>query len=355
LTAIIEELERRAETREIGRLQEIRQELKGHARAAGHAIFTPLSMFEQGRGRSLSYPYAFHHGGRTELQFNVGFEPGGFRNGVAFSFEPSRTVPRPEETLIPSVKRFNEYLTLHPQQFADMSMWHWEGNERKGSDHPPTPIQAGLIRRGLFLFMGRMQPANAIDYDLIVEDFDRLLPLYRFVEGNEIFPEVTEQPKTGFQFKPGCTVKLARTTGSLQERELNITLRHNELQRALHNHLASVYSTDDVGTERESAGGQVDVVVRRGDTFWFYEIKTAMSARACIRQALSQLLEYSFWPGGQEAEKLVIVGEAPLDRGAELYLTILRKRFALPIEYAQFDMATGRLNPSRDLLSATAP
>jgi hypothetical protein len=73
LTEIIQEIERRAQTREIGRLQEIRQELKGHAHPAGHSIFTAQSIFE-GNG----YAYAFHHGGRTELQFNVGFEPEGF-------------------------------------------------------------------------------------------------------------------------------------------------------------------------------------------------------------------------------------------------------------------------------------
>jgi hypothetical protein len=340
LISIVAEIERRAKTREIGRLQEIRRELKGHARLAANSIFTPQSIFDE--------DYAFHYGGRTELQFNIGFEPRGFRHGVAFSFEPSRTVPEPEETLISSVQRFNEYLTLHSQQFADMSMWHSDENER-GADHPPTPIQADLIRRGMFVFMGRMQAADAIDYDLIVEDFDRLLPLYRFVEGRATFPQVAEPTKGGFQFKPGCTVKSESATASLAERQLNIILRHNELQRALHDHLASLYGADDVGTERESAGGQVDVIVRRGEKFWFYEIKTSMSARGCIREALAQLLEYSFWPGAQEAEKLIIVGEPPLDANADLYLVALRKRFALPIAYQQFEMAKGMLNPPKDI------
>jgi hypothetical protein len=338
LTAIIQEIERRAQTREIGRLQEIRRTLKGHSRT--HSIFSRQSVFEE-RG------FAFHDGGRTELQFNVGFDTEGLRHGVAFSFEPSRALPRPEEKLIPSVRRFNEYLTLYPQQFADMSMWHWEADERGDSDHPPTPIQADLIRRGIFMFMGRMQPIDAIDYDLMLDDLDRLLPLYRFVEGSNSFPKLTEPTKGGFQFKPGCTMKLARTTGSLQERALNITLRHNELQKALYDHLSSLYGGDDVGTENDSADGQVDVILRLGKRFWFYEIKTAMSARACIRQALAQLLEYSFWPRAQEAGKLVIVGEPPFDPDAKLYLATLRKRFGLPIYYEQFDMAKGTLHSSQ--------
>lgn len=261
LTAIIQEIEHRAKAREIGRLQEIRKELKGHARLAAHSIFTSQSIFGE--------RYAFHYGGRTELQFNVGFDTEGLRHGVAFSFEPSRALPRPEEKLIPSVRRFNEYLTLYPQQFADMSMWHWEGGERSGSDHPPMPIQADLIRRGVFVFIGRMQPVDAIDYDLMLDDLDRLLSLYRFVEGKETFPRVTEPTKDGFQFKPGCTLKLTRTTASLQERVLNITLRHNKLQKALHDHLSSLYGGDDVGTENDSADGRVDVIVRLVKGFGF--------------------------------------------------------------------------------------
>jgi hypothetical protein len=56
---------------------------------------------------------------------------------------------------------------------------------------------------------------------------------------------------------------------------------------------------------------------------------------------LAQLLEYSFWPGAQRAEKLVIVGEPVLDREAERYINILREQFSLPIEYQQF--ADGKL------------
>ena len=338
LTTIVQEIETRAETRDIGRLQGIRKELKSKGNLP-RQIFNAKTIFDKGE-----YPFAFHYGGRKELQFNIGFEPGDrFRHGVAFSFEPNQTLPNPEEALIPSVKRFNEFLTVHPQEFADMSMWHWVRGERKDSDHYPAPITPNMMTRGFFIFLGKMQPSSDIDYDLIGEDFDRLLALYRFVEGKGTFPSIAEPTKRGFQFKPGCKVKLSSATASLAERELNITLRHNDIQTALHDHLASVYGRDDVGTELESAGGRVDVVVSRGVKFWFYEIKTAMSARGCICEALAQLLEYSYWPGAQSAEKLVIVGEPALDHDSERYLTILRERFSLPIEYQQFDVVKGTL------------
>jgi hypothetical protein len=84
-------------------------------------------------------------------------------------------------------------------------------------------------------------------------------------------------------------------------------------------------------------------VVRRGERFWFYEIKTSISARGCIREGLAQLLEYCLWPGGREAEKLVIVGEPPLDNTSERYIATLRERFSMPIEYCQFDLDTGQI------------
>lgn len=329
LTSIVQEIDRRAEAREIGRLQEIRQELKGLARLPCHGIFHSQTIFEEGGGS-----YAFHYGGRKELQFNIGFEPKKrLRHGVAFSFEPSRALPDPE-LLVPLVERFNEFLTFWPRQFSDMLMWRWDESGRS-ADYPPSPIESDLVRSGVFVFMGRMQPLNAIDYDVILQDFDRLLPLYRFVEGTDTFP--AEAPKRrGFQFKSGCTVKAGSATASLAERKLNIDLRHNQVQKALHDHLASLYGSENVGTELRSADGQVDVVVRRAGKFWFYEIKTAMSARGCIRQALAQLLEYSYWPRAQVAEKLIVVGEPALDSESERYLATLREQLSLQIEYEQF-------------------
>jgi hypothetical protein len=336
LTAIVHEIERKGETREIGHLQEIRKELKSKTRLPHDRIFHRRSIFE-------ADGYAYHYGGRTELQFNVGFEPGNmFRHGVAFSLEPSQTLPD-ITLLLPKVKRFNEFLTLYPQQFSDMAIWHWVKGDRKQSDHYPAPITPDLMKSGFFIFLGKMQPAIAFDYDAIVEDFDRLLALYRFVEGKDTFPKIAEPPTRGFEFRPGCTVKLSKTKVSLVERELDVYLRQNDVQLALYDHLASLYGPENVGTESWSGSGRVDVMVHRRGKFWFYEIKTAMSARGCIAEALAQLLEYSYWPGAQLAEKLIIVGEPALDCDSETYLATLREQFSLPIEYQQFDFTSRTL------------
>jgi hypothetical protein len=329
LIAIIREIEHRAKTREIGRLQHIRKELKGLSRIASSSIFTAQSTFRES--------YAYHYGGRTEMQFNIGVDiPGMFRHGVAFSFEPSQTLPRPEESLLPSVRRFNEYIDLNSDDISDMSMWDWEKSQRLKSDRVVAPIQASLIRRGVFVFLGKMQPVDHIDLDLIVDDFDRLLPLYRYVEGNEKYANPTIGSESNDGFRPGCSVKKRFTTASLAEQVLDVDLRHSELQIFLYTQLQSEYGKDCVATEWRTRTGKIDVAVKRPNgRYWFYEIKTSLSARGCIREGLAQLLEYSYWPGAVEPEKLFIVGEPELDEKAKLYLNSLREKFGLLIEYRQ--------------------
>lgn len=171
---IVAEVERRSKTHEIGRLQEIRKELKGMQRLTGQTIF---------HEDTINDTYAFHYGGRKELQFNIGTEPNDrVRHGVAFSFEPSQSLPDPD-LLVPSAKRFNDFLRRYPDHYSDMKMWFWERDKYRSADYRPVPIESALIRKGMFIFMGKTQPARDIKFNLIVEDFDRLLTLYRFVEG----------------------------------------------------------------------------------------------------------------------------------------------------------------------------
>ncbi len=88
LHTITKELNSRALKHPVGALQEIRTDLKHLARQPGQDIFTSQTTHDE---------WAFHHGGRSELQFNIGMEQISgtpeLRHGVAFSFETSRTLP----------------------------------------------------------------------------------------------------------------------------------------------------------------------------------------------------------------------------------------------------------------------
>ena len=77
--------------------------------------------------------WAFQYGGRPELQFNIGLErvsdADELRHGVAFSFEPSQSLPS-IDVLIQKVRLFND--------FMHMRMWHHASRERS-ADYAPSP------------------------------------------------------------------------------------------------------------------------------------------------------------------------------------------------------------------------
>jgi hypothetical protein len=53
-----------------------------------------------------------------------------------------------------------------------------------------------LVHPRTFIFLGKLAAAAEPDYDLILDDFDRLLPLYRFVEGHATFPSLSDSRST---------------------------------------------------------------------------------------------------------------------------------------------------------------
>lgn len=335
IARIAEALNMQAGGNRIGQLQFIRKAMKGFERLPSRDIFTKQTIHDG---------WAFHHGGRSELQFNIGREHRDgaeeLRHGVAFSFELSQTLPS-IDVLVPKARRFGEYLQMYPDHFADMRMWHYSDGEPSG-DYAPASILPELVRTGVFVFLGQRQLAASVDYRTILSDFDRLLPLYEFVESGQEQGGI--QAQDGFTFRPGTTARAASASVTLAERQLNITLRHNLMQAALCQRLIAEHGVENVADEQPSGlGTKIDVVLRAGtQQYWYYEIKTASSPRGCLREALGQILEYSFWPGAREASRLIVCGESALDDDGAAYLRQLQTRFSLPIAYEQITVPDAR-------------
>src|SRR4051794_10143662 len=97
---IAKELNSRSAGHPIGQLQSIRKALKAFRRLPSREIFTD---------RTIHKEWAFHHGGRTELQFNIGLEVVDgierLHHGVAFSFQLSQTLPD-IDVLVPKARLF---------------------------------------------------------------------------------------------------------------------------------------------------------------------------------------------------------------------------------------------------------
>jgi len=211
LPAIAAELNKRAKGHPIGELQEIRKKLKKLHRRPGNDIFGL-----QGRSKTVFPKWAFHYGGRTELQFNIG-EDGSdgamLRHGVAFSFAPNQTLPK-IDVLEPKVRLFNDFLQLYPEKYATMRMWHWVGDKTRVGDYMPSPIPPERVKKGVFVFLGKLLPIDQLNCDSILNDFDELLPLYLYVESGGKLQPISLPTEKAFSFRPGCSVKTKATVAA---------------------------------------------------------------------------------------------------------------------------------------------
>ena len=328
---------------EIAGLQDLRKELRGLKRLAGRRIFSE---------RSTSDEWAFHSGGRDELQFNIGLDvmPDGspaLRAGVAFSLEPSQSLPD-WNVLVPRIARFNAFMRENPDAFLDLAMWHWLGDDRS-TDRRPGPIGPEIVRTRSFIFLGARQPAELVDVHQCLRTFDRLLALYRYVQGeagdamssaggfSAAAPVATLVEE--LRLEGGVTTKKTGwITATYIERTLDVELRHNELQNRLQEKLKAA-GVGIVTLEAKLGQRAIDLVVQAGGELWFYEVKTGTSVRHCLREAIGQLLEYALWPGATLPARLIVVGEGAPTAESEAYLTALNERFPIPLEYEQFELS----------------
>lgn len=313
---------------QIGGLQGIRKQLKSLERTPSRNIFS---------SSTIDSDWAFHIGGRTELQFNIGNETINgqrcLRYGVAFSLEPSQTLPD-ISLLFPKIKRFNEYLRLYPEEFDNYYLWHWE--ERRSPISQERIIHPCIAKSGSFIFFGKYSLCQNYTADTVLSTFDELLSLYKYVEGAVGAEPLQNTNDSGFTFSPNTFQRTGSTRFTQAEKQIDVNLRHNVIQEALIRRLVSQFGQGNIASEISSGiSNKVDVVLKNDNEYWFYEVKTGGSARACIREALGQLLEYSFWPGAQAAAKLIVVGEPPLDENAVSYIDTLGDLFSLPITYEQ--------------------
>ena len=310
---------------ELGNLQELRKNIHSLSRVPSKYVFDQ---------RGVKKDWGAHFGGRAELQFNIGFENNSFRYGVAFSLRPSRDHPN-LNALIEKINLFNEYINEFGTEFYDLSMWHYdvEHDGSRSEDFQPTIIKSEWCKTNAFIFLGEKQNREKIDYQRVCDVLDRLLPLYLHIE----IASNNDSPSTpSFVFKPGCRAKLSFTKASYKkDQQIDVRLLHNDLQQALYDELVQVYGRDNVGTENIIGCGRVDLTLQLGDKYRLYEIKTAFSAKSCIRQAIGQLLEYAYFYKAGFVEKLIVAGPVKCTSVEHSYLNELQNKFNLPIEYYQ--------------------
>lgn len=175
----------------IHELQVRRKEVKGLGGGQRRTLFENK---EEGKD------YAFHYGGRGELQYNIGLEREDdgkpfFRYGLALSFEPSRNVPEPVTALSERAARLNQLIAdgeplvmgLH------MGIHGGRGHERfyENVGHPRT----FLPKLHDFVFLGQyiekeLDELTDVDLRNVLQLFSDLMPIYEVVELQSSQPPV---------------------------------------------------------------------------------------------------------------------------------------------------------------------
>jgi hypothetical protein len=97
---------------------------------------------------------------------------------------------------------------------------------------------------------------------------------------------------------------------------------HSIVSNKLSKYLKRKFGRNNVGREHQTGNSstRIDIVVNRHNNIIFYEIKTYSSIITSIREAIGQLLEYSYFPNCEKANEMIIVSHMPIDENTKLYL-----------------------------------
>lgn len=128
-------------------------------------------------------------------------------------------------------------------------------------------------------------------------------------------------------------------------RTINTTTSYDVAHNKIQNGILKLLHASNLYEFIDSEYNNIDVVAKLKNGLWqYYEVKTFASVKKSIRNALGQIIEYSYWPGRTSADKLIIISEEDVNDDAIKYLNLLRNKFKLPVYYQSFKIPTNELS-----------
>jgi len=105
--------------------------------------------------------------------------------------------------------------------------------------------------------------------------------------------------------------------------------KHNKIQEALKERLIKKYGKENVILEEN----YVDVKLIRPKYLGFYEVKSSSYASECVREALGQILLYSYHDDDNREKKIYVVGQYPANEEDLGYIDYIKKNLSFDFEY----------------------
>jgi hypothetical protein len=119
-------------------------------------------------------------------------------------------------------------------------------------------------------------------------------------------------------------------------RPYKATQKHNKLQEALKQRLINQYGEKAVEVLLEE--NYVDVKLVLQEQIVFYEVKSSSYASACIKQALGQVLAYSFHDKDSRKRKIVVVGPCPPNKEEEGIIEYVKSQLKIEFDYENIEI-----------------
>jgi len=113
--------------------------------------------------------------------------------------------------------------------------------------------------------------------------------------------------------------------------------KHNKIQEALELILIKKYGKQNVILEENF----VDIKLLQNDFITFYEVKSSSYASECIKEALGQILLYSFNDKDIRPKKHIIVGQYEATDNDRKYINFLKQNLRLEFEYMNVELSNG--------------
>lgn len=175
------------------------------------------------------------------------------------------------------------------------------------------------------------KPSNKNVYDYMRELFGR----FGRGEEKEIITGGISKGKAGERRKrKGTTIRNTQTHIRTVSRSYIVEQKHNKIQEALRKQLAEKYGEENVILEENN----VDVKLIQPKYLGFYEVKSSSYASECIREALGQILLYSYHDQDEREKKIFVVGQYPANNQDYGYIDYIKEKLNLDFEYLNIEI-----------------
>ena len=156
----------------------------------------------------------------------------------------------------------------------------------------------------------KIDPSKFYSLDYYTIDHDNISSwLGKLNSISILIPKIEQQ----FVFSKGLHIRKQSSLRDINEQAIEVSNLHESMKELLYKQKVDEYGEENVGTENRIGNRRIDLVVKKGNLFDFYEIKTYDDPGKCVQEAFGQILMYAKMSYWESIDNLFIVGPKKLE------------------------------------------